>query len=100
MTMSRRSSVTDRRHGGRAIVGLIVALMVLAAPGAIHACPVCYGDPSSEMTTGLNNGILVLLGVVGGVQAGFVALFWNLRRRAREIEGRRGQRQLVDEEPR
>lgn len=60
---------------------LWVGLMGVARGAA--ACAVCFGDPSSALTKGMNNGILVLLGVVGLVQCGFIALFWTLWRRAR-----------------
>jgi hypothetical protein len=36
------------------------------------------------MVKGTSNGVWVLLGVVGFVQLGFVALFWSFWRRARE----------------
>jgi hypothetical protein len=36
------------------------------------------------MVKGVNKGIYVLLGLVGLVQIGFVALFWSFWRRARE----------------
>ncbi|MFQ5742752.1 MAG: hypothetical protein ACE5HV_04095 [Acidobacteriota bacterium] len=63
---------------------MIVALVVLAvlSPSLAHACPVCFGAADTPMTHGMNNGILVMLAVVVGVQGGFLALFLSLRRRA------------------
>jgi hypothetical protein len=62
-----------------------VALTLLVlAPTVAHACAVCYGAPGDPMVKGVNNGIWVLLGLVGLVQIGFVALFWSFWRRARE----------------
>ena len=40
---------------------------VLIIPEFIYACAVCYGDPESPMTAGMNNAILVLLGFIGFV---------------------------------
>ena len=48
------------------------------------ACPVCFGAPGDPMTKGVSNGVWVLLGLVGFVQIGFVAMFWSFWRRARE----------------
>lgn len=61
----------------------VVFALLLIAPAAF-ACPVCFGSPDDPMVKGVNNGIWVLLGLVGVVQIGFVALFWSFWRRARE----------------
>ena len=60
-----------------------LAVLLLLAPAAF-ACPVCFGSPDDPMVKGVNNGIWVLLSLVGLVQIGFVALFWSFWRRARE----------------
>ena len=60
-----------------------LAVFILLAPVAF-ACPVCFGSPDDPMIKGVNNGIWVLLSLVGLVQIGFVALFWSFWRRARE----------------
>ena len=57
-------------------------LLVVSVPAM--ACPVCWGAPDDPMVKGVNKGIWVLLGLVGFVQIGFVALFWSFWRRARE----------------
>jgi hypothetical protein len=59
------------------------AAFVLLAPVAF-ACPVCFGSPDDPMVKGVNNGIWVLLSLVGLVQIGFVALFWSFWKRGRE----------------
>jgi hypothetical protein len=66
-----------------ALLLLAIVAMQLLAPVA-HACTVCYGAPDDPMTKGMNNGIWVLLGFVGFVQIGFIALFWTFWKRARE----------------
>ncbi|MDQ3281946.1 MAG: hypothetical protein M3Q69_11100 [Acidobacteriota bacterium] len=57
--------------------------ITLLATRTLLACPVCWGSPDEPMVKGVNNGIWVLLGLVGFVQIGFVALFWSFWRRAR-----------------
>ncbi|MFQ5525654.1 MAG: hypothetical protein ACE5GX_05275 [Thermoanaerobaculia bacterium] len=82
--------------------GALVAALVCAAPIALaspaSACAVCYGGEGSDMTTGMNNGILTLLGVVGGVQAGFVALFGSIWYRTRKLRKLRDQFHLIEGE--
>jgi len=62
---------------------------------AMSACPVCYGAPGPS-TTGLNNAIIFLLIIVGLVQAGFVALFWSFRKRAKALQRRREQFRVIE----
>ena len=49
------------------------------------ACPVCFGAPGANQD-GLNGAIIFLLVIVGLVQAGFIALFWSFRKRAKELQ--------------
>ena len=74
----------------------LAALAMLAAAAPASACAVCYGDPESPMAIGMNNGILTLLGFVGVVQIGFVALFWSFRRRARRLDERRERFRVIE----
>ena len=53
---------------------------------AASACPVCYGNVQTPLTKGASNGILFLLGIVGSVQIGFVALFINFWKRAKALQ--------------
>ena len=76
---ARRSS----RSAATVLATGVAALTALLAPESAHACSVCFGAVDAPMTHGLNNGILVLLGVIGAVQLGFVGLFVSIRRRAR-----------------
>ncbi len=48
-------------------------------------CAVCFGDPSSPITQGYNNGILSLLGIIGAVLLCFGILFINIYKRGRRI---------------
>jgi hypothetical protein len=64
------------------LLPLTLYLLVLA-PSAL-GCPVCWGAPDDPMVKSVNKGIYVLLGLVGFVQIGFIALFYSFWRRARE----------------
>jgi hypothetical protein len=44
---------------------LFLVFFMVALPQISLGCAVCYGDPSSPMTAGLNQAIIFLLGVVG-----------------------------------
>ena len=75
-----------------------VALAVLLAalvPAAAQACAVCFGAADSKMTEGMNAGILALLGVVGLVQVGFVAMFLHIRHRSRKHREQRDSLHLI-----
>ena len=48
------------------------------------------------MTKSSNNAIVFLLGVVGFVQIGFIAMFWSFWRRAKELRRRRESFRLLD----
>jgi hypothetical protein len=75
----------------------ILILMLIAQTAS--ACPACYGAPNDPMVKGVNNGIWVLLGLVGFVQVGFVALFWSFWRRARANKRFREQFHIVERTP-
>jgi hypothetical protein len=75
---------------------LLVAVVLLVTPAILSACPVCYGAPDSPMTKSSNNAIVFLLGVIGFVQVGFVAMFWSFWRRARELRRRRDSFRVLD----
>lgn len=65
----------------------LAVMIVMLLPDTASACPVCYGDPNSNMTRGAANAVMFLLGIVGFVQIGFVALFvtfWLRAKRRRE----------------
>lgn len=68
---------------------------ILLGASAAGACAVCYGDVDSAMTQGMNNGILVLLGVILAVQCGFVILFLSIRRRMQQQRQQRESFRLI-----
>ena len=81
----------------RTHLALTLLIILLAQPA--FACPVCYGNPGDPMVKGANNGIWVLLGVVGFVQIGFAALFWSFWRRARDLKRFRESLRVIEGGP-
>lgn len=75
---------------------LVIVIVLLLAPAILSACPVCYGAPNSPMTKSSNNAIIFMLGIIGFVQVGFVAMFWSFWRRAKELRRRRESFRLLD----
>ena len=94
-----RRSGNSMSYGREALRGVVLALLLVATalfiPESAEACAVCYGDGESAMTAGMNNGILVLLGVIVAVQIGFVALFLSIRQRARRVREQKDRYQLI-----
>ena len=64
----------------------ILTLALLAAPRAVLACPVCFGDNDSPMAVAMNMGIFAMLVVVAGVLGAFATFFIYLIRRANQLE--------------
>jgi len=73
-----------------------MAIALVLTPAILSACPVCYGAPNSPMTKSSNNAIIFMLGIIGFVQVGFVAMFWSFWRRAKELRRRRESFRLLD----
>jgi hypothetical protein len=64
---------------------------LLALPGLALACPVCFGNPGSPQTKGVQAGILALLIVTVAVLASIAGFFFiYLRRRIRMFEESNG----------
>ena len=41
------------------------SILIILIPGYVFPCAVCYGNPESPMTHGMNMGVLTLLGFIG-----------------------------------
>ena len=63
----------------------IATALVVGVPRAALACPVCFGQTDSPLASATNMGILVMLGIIGSVLAGFAAFIVHLNRRARLV---------------
>ena len=74
---------------------MLSALLLLLVPTIASACPVCYGQPGTPITDGARNGILFLLGVIGSVQIGFIALFVSFWKKAKAVQEKREQFKLI-----
>jgi hypothetical protein len=72
------------------------ALIAIAIPTIANACPVCFGDPASPLTKGATNAVWFLMGVIGFVQIGLVALFVTFWRRARARDKFREQFHVIE----
>jgi hypothetical protein len=62
---------------------LTAVLLAIARPAL--ACPVCFGQSDSPLANAMNIGILVMLGVIVAVLAGFASFIVHLNRRARLV---------------
>lgn len=74
--------------------GLTTALLtiaLLARPALALACPVCFGNPDSAQTRGVQAGIAALLVVTVAMLASIAGFFFiYLRRRIRMFEESNG----------
>lgn len=66
-------------------LALTLSLVLLHSAG--WACSVCFGDPNSLMSQGLNRGVLTMVGVVLVLWVGFGSFFVYLWRRQRAAKG-------------
>ena len=94
------SASSTRWSGGlqAAVGGLKPAatlVVILLVPQVVSACPVCFGGASS-VAKGMDSAIWFLLGVLGFVQIGFIALFWSFWRRSRALRRRREEFHLIE----
>ena len=82
----------------RAVAFAVVALVLI--PAIASACPVCFGSPDDPLVKGTQKGVWVLLGFIGFVQIGFVALFWSFWRRAKQLRRFRESFRVIEGGPR
>jgi hypothetical protein len=64
---------------------ILFTTCLLAAPRAVLACPVCFGNSDSPMAVAMNMGIFMMLVVVAGVLGAFAYFFVYLMRRAKLV---------------
>jgi hypothetical protein len=61
----------------------VFTTILLVAPRAALACPVCFGASDSPLAGAINIGVIMMLGVVAVVLGAFATFFVYLNRRAR-----------------
>jgi len=69
--------------GWRVVSRLAVTAVLVLAPRAAFACPVCFGQSDSPLAKGVNMGVLFMLGTITAVLIGFASFMIYLARRAR-----------------
>lgn len=79
-----------RKTRALGLAGVLLA-MVFGQPQAALACLACIGTSQSPMQSGMNSGIMALLGVIGVVLVCFAAFFVYLARRSRMVGALRTQ---------
>jgi hypothetical protein len=69
----------------------MVTVALLGVPNLALACPVCFGNPNSSQTKGMQAGILALLLVTVAMLTAFGGFFFvYLRRRIKVFEESNG----------
>ena len=75
----------------KTIVTALATVALLAVPRVTLACPVCFGNPDSAQTKGVQAGIFALLAVTVAMLASIAGFFFiYLRRRIRMFEESNG----------
>lgn len=64
-------------------IGLGIAILFISEE--LFACPVCFGDPDSNITSSIFAGIFSLLGVAGVVFGGIGVFFYRMNERQKLI---------------
>ena len=64
---------------------LTTVALTLALPQIASACATCFGAPDAPMTKGMNNAILLLIGVVGLVYVGIGKVALDFRKRSKRL---------------
>ena len=61
--------------------------VLTAVPRAALACPICFGQNDSPMSSGISYGIFVMLGIIAVLWVAFGSFFIYLWRRGRLAAG-------------
>jgi hypothetical protein len=69
----------------RTLSSSMLTVMLVAAPRAVLACPVCFGQSDSPLANAINMGVIMMLGVVAVMLGSFAAFFIYLNRRAKQV---------------
>ena len=63
----------------------IIILFILWMPNLAQACAVCYGAADDPMVKGMNSAIFFLLGAIGTILLGVIALTVYFAHRAKRL---------------
>ena len=63
----------------------IIFMVILWLPTNTQACAVCYGAADDPMVKGMNSAIFFLLGAIGSILLGVIALTIYFSRRAKRV---------------
>ena len=63
----------------------VASWLMLGAPRAALACPVCFGNSDAPMAVATNTGIIFMLGIVAVMLTAFASFFIYLIRRANRL---------------
>jgi hypothetical protein len=74
----------------RVFRGVLAVWLIVAAPRAALACPVCFGNSDSPLAVATNMGIIAMLVVVAGMIGAFATFFIYLNRRAKRVAAQEG----------
>ena len=68
-------------------IGVAVAAALLTTIGVTLsvACPLCFSQADAQTADGLNDAVLLLMGLTGSVLGGIAAFVISLRRRAGKV---------------
>jgi len=61
---------------------LLAAVLAAATPSPLFACAACYGKTDSPLATGMNYGVLTLLGILLSVLTVFAVCFVHIVRKS------------------
>jgi hypothetical protein len=81
---------TKARKRDRLFRVFVFSSLLIAAPRAALACPVCFGNSDSPLAIATNMGIIAMLVVVAGMIGAFATFFIYLNRRAKRVAAQEG----------
>jgi hypothetical protein len=83
-TTKARTTRQTRTVRERLFRVFVFSWLIVAAPRAALACPVCFGNSDSPLAIATNMGIIAMLVVVAGMVGAFATFFIYLNRRAKQ----------------
>ena len=61
------------------------SILITFIPGYVFPCAVCYGNPKSIMSHGMNMGILTLMGFIGFILCMVLFSIFSISNRTKKI---------------